>query len=47
MIGANQCSSVNVVEDALHERGEQIDYAFRSDDNATLQGLVAAGSASR
>ena len=42
MIGANQCSSVNVVEDALHERGEQIDYAFRSDDNTTLQGLVAA-----
>jgi molybdate transport repressor ModE-like protein len=42
MIGANQCSSVDVVEDALHERGEQIDYAFRSDDNTTLQGLVAA-----
>ena len=25
----------------------QVDYAFRSDDNTTLQGLVAAGSASR
>jgi LysR family transcriptional regulator, transcription activator of glutamate synthase operon len=31
-----------VVEDALRAQGIPIDYAFRSDDNTTLQGLVAA-----
>ncbi len=28
---------------ALRERGYDVEYAFRSDDNGTLQGLVAAG----
>ena len=42
LIGSNVCSSSVIVEDALRERGMPIDYAFRSDDNTTLQGLVAA-----
>jgi len=42
LIGSNQCSSASVVEGALRERGIPLDYAFRSDDNTTLQGLVAA-----
>jgi DNA-binding transcriptional LysR family regulator len=42
LIGSNLCSSGLVVENALRERGIPIDYAFRSDDNTTLQGLVAA-----
>ena len=42
LIGSNQCSSAAVVEDALHDQGVPLDYAFRSDDNTTLQGLVAA-----
>ncbi len=43
LIGANTCSSGFVVENELRERGYGLDYAFRSDDNGTLQGLVAAG----
>jgi DNA-binding transcriptional LysR family regulator len=31
------------VESELRERGYGVDYAFRSDDNSTVQGLVAAG----
>lgn len=42
LIGANVCASGNVIEQQLHDRGFTIDYAFRSDDNTTLQGLVAA-----
>jgi len=42
LIGSNQCSSASVVEGALRERGIPLDYAFRSDDTTTLQGLVAA-----
>jgi molybdate transport repressor ModE-like protein len=42
LIGSNQCSSAAVVEDALRDQGIPLDYAFRSDDNTTLQGLVAA-----
>jgi DNA-binding transcriptional LysR family regulator len=42
LIGSNHCSSGTVVEDALRARGIPVDYAFRSDDNTTLQGLVAA-----
>ena len=43
LIGSNTCASGLVVEEALRERGYDVDYAFRSDDNGTLQGLVAAG----
>jgi molybdate transport repressor ModE-like protein len=42
LIGSNLCASSTVVEKALHDRGIPVDYAFRSDDNTTLQGLVAA-----
>jgi molybdate transport repressor ModE-like protein len=42
LIGANTCQSGVVIERELRERGFAIDYAFRSDDNTTLQGLVAA-----
>jgi DNA-binding transcriptional LysR family regulator len=42
LIGSNMCSSARVVEGALEERGASVEYAFRSDDNTTLQGLVAA-----
>ena len=43
LIGSNTCASCVVVEDELSERGYDVDYAFRSDDNGTVQGLVAAG----
>jgi molybdate transport repressor ModE-like protein len=43
LIGSNTCASGLVVEGELQERGYQIDYGFRSDDNGTVQGLVAAG----
>jgi molybdate transport repressor ModE-like protein len=43
LIGSNSCASGMVVEDELQERGYDVDYGFRSDDNGTLQGLVAAG----
>jgi DNA-binding transcriptional LysR family regulator len=42
LIGANLCSSGTAIETSLADRGFTVDYAFRSDDNATLQGLVAA-----
>ena len=32
-----------MIETALAERGYDVEYAFRSDDNGTIQGLVAAG----
>ncbi len=43
LIGSNTCSSGLEAERALLEAGQAIEYAFRSDDNGTLQGLVAAG----
>ena len=42
LIGANLCASGNVVDAQLSAEGFTVDYAFRSDDNTTLQGLVAA-----
>ena len=42
LIGANLCSSGDVIDEQLRERGYAVEYAFRSDDNTTLQGLVAA-----
>jgi DNA-binding transcriptional LysR family regulator len=42
LIGANLCSSGVAIEKSLSERGFPVEYAFRSDDNTTLQGLVAA-----
>jgi DNA-binding transcriptional LysR family regulator len=43
LIGSSSCSCGVIVEDALREHGFRVEYAFRSDDNGTLQGLVAAG----
>ena len=43
LIGSNACSSGAALEGALSERGLELDLAFRSDDNGTLQGLAAAG----
>jgi DNA-binding transcriptional LysR family regulator len=43
LIGSNQCASGAVVEEALREAGYEVEYKFQSDDNGTLQGLVAAG----
>jgi molybdate transport repressor ModE-like protein len=43
LIGSNTCASGVLVETSLADRGYDVEYAFRSDDNTTLQGLVAAG----
>ncbi len=43
LIGSNPCASGVLVETALADRGFDVEYAFRSDDNTTIQGLVAAG----
>jgi DNA-binding transcriptional LysR family regulator len=42
LIGANQCSSGVAVEASLREAGYDVAYKFQSDDNGTVQGLVAA-----
>ena len=43
LIGSATCNSGLVLEDELRLQGHQLDFAFRSDDNGTVQGLVAAG----
>jgi len=43
LLGANHCGSGCACEEALAERGFDVEYAFRSDDNSTLQGMAAAG----
>ncbi len=43
LIGASACASSVVAEDALRDAGYGVEYGFRSDDNGTVQGLVAAG----
>lgn len=43
LIGATACASGLVAESALREAGFTVEYGFRSDDNGTVQGLVAAG----
>jgi DNA-binding transcriptional LysR family regulator len=43
LIGSQACHSGEIVESALREAGHEPHYAFRSDDNGTVQGLVAAG----
>lgn len=42
LIGSNTCTSGELIDHQLRDRGYRIEYAFRSDDNTTLQGLVAA-----
>lgn len=43
LIGFRGCRSMARVETHLHARGMQPNIIFRSDDNGTVQGLVAAG----
>ena len=43
LVGAQTCASGAQVEAELNALGFSVDYAFRSDDNGTVQGLVAAG----
>jgi DNA-binding transcriptional LysR family regulator len=43
LVGASQCTSGAAIETSLRSEGYEVDYAFQSDDNGTLQGLVAAG----
>jgi len=43
LIGSQTCASGVRLEDDLHANGFDVNYAFRSDDNGTVQGLVAAG----
>lgn len=42
LIGSHNCMCGSLAETALEAQGQAVDYAFRSDDNTTLQGLVAA-----
>ncbi len=43
LIGNRACRSTALAEDELVQRGVEVDVAFRSDDNGTVQGLVGAG----
>ncbi len=43
LIGSSQCASGTVVEEELASAGYDVEFGFRSDDNGTVQGLVAAG----
>jgi DNA-binding transcriptional LysR family regulator len=43
MLGSNTCSSGLAAESVLAEHYIGVEYAFRSDDNGTLQGMAAAG----
>jgi DNA-binding transcriptional LysR family regulator len=43
LIGFRQCRSVHQVETRFHDSGLEPRIVFRSDDNGTIQGLVAAG----
>jgi DNA-binding transcriptional LysR family regulator len=43
LIGFRQCRSVNQVETRFRDSGFEPRIVFRSDDNGTIQGLVAAG----
>ncbi len=42
LIGSSTCSSGLEAEEILRSAGHAVEYGFRSDDNGTLQGLVAA-----
>jgi DNA-binding transcriptional LysR family regulator len=43
LIGNRLCRSVHQVETRLRDAGIEPQIVFRSDDNGTIQGLVAAG----
>jgi DNA-binding transcriptional LysR family regulator len=43
VIGSQSCSAGHLAESIIRTQGFELEYAFRSDDNGTIQGLVAAG----
>ena len=43
LIGNRACRSTTLAEGELSQRGVNVEVAFRSDDNGTVQGLVGAG----
>ncbi len=43
LIGSSACASGLKAEQILRDAGQPVEYAFRTDDNGTIQGLVAAG----
>jgi len=43
LIGNRACRSTRLAESELEMRGVDLDVVFRSDDNGTVQGLVASG----
>jgi DNA-binding transcriptional LysR family regulator len=43
LIGFSECRQERWLEDQLHARAEQPRWAFRADDNATIQAMAAAG----
>jgi DNA-binding transcriptional LysR family regulator len=43
LIGFRQCRSIHAVETRFRDAGLEPRIVFRSDDNGTIQGLVAAG----
>jgi DNA-binding transcriptional LysR family regulator len=43
LIGFRQCRSIHLVENRFRDAGLEPRIVFRSDDNGTIQGLVAAG----
>lgn len=43
LIGNRQCRSVHQIENRFHDAGLEPQVVFRSDDNGTIQELVAAG----
>jgi molybdate transport repressor ModE-like protein len=46
LIGFRTCRSMDPFENALRALGHEVRYAFRTDDNGTVQGLVGAGMGS-
>jgi molybdate transport repressor ModE-like protein len=45
LIGFRTCRSMDPFEDTMRAAGHETRYAFRTDDNGTVQGMVAAGLA--
>jgi DNA-binding transcriptional LysR family regulator len=43
LIGYRQCRSIHAVEERFRGTGLEPEIVFRSDDNTTIQGMVAAG----
>jgi DNA-binding transcriptional LysR family regulator len=42
LIGNRQCRSIHQIENRFHDAGVEPNIVFRSDDNGTIQELVAA-----